>query len=220
MYKILFQGDSITDCGRDKTNENPVARYGYGYVNLIASRLLCDYPDTIVYNRAINGNRASDMYGRWIENTLNVDCNILSILCGINDIGLGIRMNLGADAKKFRFLYDLMIQEALEKKPDLKLALCEPFLFKIEEDTPECCKDMVESWALWSEMLSERQEIVADLAKTYGAVWVPFAAEFEKALATAPAQHWSFDGIHVNNAGHELMARTWLRHVLPETISA
>lgn len=40
MLKILFQGDSLTDCGRDKTGHNPVQAYGYGYVNLIASKLL------------------------------------------------------------------------------------------------------------------------------------------------------------------------------------
>ena len=35
MLKILFQGDSLTDCGRDKTGHNPVQAYGYGYVNLM-----------------------------------------------------------------------------------------------------------------------------------------------------------------------------------------
>lgn len=216
MYRILFQGDSLTDCGRDKTGNNPVAQYGYGYVNLIASKLLCDYPDTIVYNRAVNGSRAVDMYSRWMEDMRNVDCNILSILCGVNDIGFGIRMNQGADAKKFRFLYDLMIQEALEAKPNLKLVLCEPFLFKIEENTPELGKDIVENWELWNGQLTERRAIVKELAAIYGAVFVPFAKEFEKALQIAPPQHWSIDCIHASNAGHEWMARTWLDYALPE----
>lgn len=218
MYKILFQGDSLTDCGRDRTGKNPVALYGYGYVNIIASRLLCDYPDTVVYNRAINGSRAVDMYSRWIEDMLNVDCNMLSILCGINDVGFGIRMNQGANAKKFEFLYDLMINEALEEKPDLKLVLCEPFLFKIEENTPELGRDIVENWELWSSQLAERRGIVKELAEKYGAVFVPFAAEFEKALKTAPPQHWSTDCVHASNAGHEFMARTWLKYALPEVL--
>ena len=29
MLKILFQGDSLTDCGRDKTGHNPVQAYGF-----------------------------------------------------------------------------------------------------------------------------------------------------------------------------------------------
>ena len=65
MLKILFQGDSLTDCGRDKTGHNPVQAYGYGYVNLIASKLLCDYPDTVVWNLSLihisNGEQIREM---------------------------------------------------------------------------------------------------------------------------------------------------------------
>lgn len=218
MLKILFQGDSLTDCGRDRTGKNPVAAYGYGYVNLIASRLMCDYPDTVIYNRAYNGSRIADTYSRWIEDALNVDCNVLSILSGINDIGFGIRMNQGADEDKFRMIYELMIHEALEKKEDLKLVLCEPFLFKIENNTPELGKDIVENWNLWHYNLMERQEIVRKLAQKYKAIFVPFGEKFEKALEIAPPEHWSIDCIHVTNAGHELMARTWMEYVLPEMI--
>ena len=39
----------------------------------------------------------------------------------MNDIGFAIRMNQGADAKKFKFIYELMINEALEKNKNLKL---------------------------------------------------------------------------------------------------
>ncbi len=218
MLKILFQGDSLTDCGRDRTGNNPVAQYGYGYVNIIASKLLCDYPDTVVYNRAYNGSRIADTYSRWIEDALNVDCNILSILNGVNDIGFGIRMNQGADAKKYRFVYDLMIQEAMDKNADLKLVLCEPFLFKIEENTPELGKDIVENWDLWNGQLSERRQIVRELAQKYQAVFVPFAEAFDEAFQKAPPAHWSVDCIHATNAGHELMARTWLEYVKPESV--
>lgn len=218
MLKILFQGDSLTDCGRDKTGHNPVQAYGYGYVNLIASELQYRYPGTMVYNRAYNGSRACDMYSRWMEDMLNVDCNVLSVLNGVNDIGFGIRMNQGADTEKFAFLYDLMLQEALERKPELKLVLCEPFLFKIEENTPELGKDIVENWAQWSGQLKEIQEAVRRLAEKYGAIFVPFGEAFEEACKLAPPQHWSVDCIHATNAGHALMARVWMDCVKPETL--
>lgn len=213
MLKILFQGDSLTDCGRDRTGNDPVRAYGCGYVNLIASRLMCDHPGTVVYNRAYNGSRIADTYSRWIEDALNVDCNILSILTGVNDIGFGIRMNQGADAKKFRMIYELMINEALENNDRLTLVLCEPFLFKIENNTPEAGRDIVENWELWNGQLIERQNIVRELADKYKAVFVPFAEQFKEAFMKAPPEHWSIDCIHATNAGHELMARTWLECV-------
>ncbi|MDD6763490.1 MAG: SGNH/GDSL hydrolase family protein [Clostridiales bacterium] len=216
MLKILFQGDSLTDCGRDKTKKDFLANYGFGYANLIASKLMCEYPGTVIENRAVAGNRIGDMYARWIEDALNIDCNILSILCGVNDIGFGIRMNQGADAKKFGFIYELMINEMLERKPDIRLVLCEPFLFKIEENTPESGRDIVENWDLWNGQLTERRAIIAELAKKYNAVFVPFAKSFEEAFKLAPPQHWSVDCIHATNAGHALMAKVWLETVKPE----
>lgn len=213
MLKILFQGDSLTDCGRDKTGKNPVAQLGYGYVNIIGSRLMCDFPDTKIYNRAYNGSRIGDMYSRWIEDALNVDCNVMSILNGVNDIGFALRMNQGADTKKFKFMYELMINEALERKPGLKLVLCEPFLFKIENNTPELGKDIVENWDEWNGQLTQRKQVVRELADRYGAVFVPFGEEFERAFEKAPPEHWSIDCIHATNAGHELMARCWMECV-------
>lgn len=209
MLKILFQGDSLTDCGRDKTGKNPVAQLGYGYVNIIGSRLMCDFPDTKIYNRAYNGSRIGDMYSRWIEDALNVDCNVMSILNGVNDIGFALRMNQGADTKKFKFMYELMINEALERKPGLKLVLCEPFLFKIENNTPELGKDIVANWDEWNGQLTQRKQVVRELSEKYGAVFVPFGEEFERAFEKAPPEHWSIDCIHATNAGHELMARCW-----------
>ncbi len=210
MLKILFQGDSLTDCGRDRTGKNPVQAYGYGYVNLIASKLLCDYPDALIWNRAYNGSRIADTYSRWIEDALNVECNIMSILSGVNDIGFAIRMNQGADAKKFRKIYEMMLDEALEKKPDVKLVLGEPFLFRITNNTPELGRDIVADWDVWSGQLDERREIVREIAKNYNAVFVPYYERFQDALKTAPPEHWSVDCIHATNAGHEIMARAWL----------
>ena len=197
MLKILFQGDSLTDCGRDKTGHNPVQAYGYGYVNLIASKLLCDYPDTVVWNKAYNGSRIADTYSRWIEDALNIDCNILSILSGVNDIGFAIRMNQGADAKKFKFIYELMINEALEKNKDLKLVLGEPFLFKITNNTPELGRDIVRDWDVWERTTHGASSDSKELALIkYNAVFVPYLA-FQKAIKNCLQNIGPVDCIHM-----------------------
>ena len=78
--KILFQGDSVTDSGRDRNPSRPNIGLGTGYVNLIASRIICDEPRYSIYNRAVSGNRIGDMYARWIEDAINIDPDILSIM--------------------------------------------------------------------------------------------------------------------------------------------
>lgn len=131
----------------------------------------------------------------------------------MNDIGFAIRMNQGADAKKFKFIYELMINEALEKNKDLKLVLGEPFLFKITNNTPELGRDIVKDWDVWNGQLTERRQIVKELADKYNAVFVPYFEKFQEALKIAPPEHWSVDCIHATNAGHEIMARAWLECV-------
>ena len=59
--KILFQGDSITDVGRN-TNNGSLNSIGQGYPCLIASRLGADEPETYEFvNRGISGNRIVDV---------------------------------------------------------------------------------------------------------------------------------------------------------------
>ena len=211
--KILFQGDSLTDAGRLREGNDTNRGLGCGYPQLIGARLMCDNPDITVLNRGVAGNRISDVYGRWIEDTLNIDFDILSILCGINDIGFELRLGMGADAEKFEFIYDRMIYEAKKARPQSRIVLCEPFIFKLEKEQAPGNEDIIDNWELWSSNMRERQQIVKNLAKKNNAVFVPFGEMFDEVCKTRPASDWSMDGIHVTSAGHELMARKWIECV-------
>lgn len=213
MTTILFQGDSITDANRDREGKDKNRILGDGYVNFLGASLMCDYPGIDIINTAIAGNRISDLYGRWIEDTLNYEFDILSILCGVNDIGYALRLNKGADAKKFEFVYDRMLYEVKEARPQAKIVLCEPFLLKLDINEVTNATDIIENWDVWNGHMLERRTIVKSLAKKYDAIFVPFGSMFEKALEIAPAKHWTPDGIHLTMAGNELMAREWLKCV-------
>lgn len=47
----------------------------------------------------------------------------------------------------------------------------------------------------------------------FNTVFVEFETAFNNALAKAPAEYWIWDGIHPMPAGHELMAREWMKQV-------
>lgn len=206
--KILFQGDSLTDSCRDKKTTAPNINLGMGYVNLLAARIICDNPETLVYNRGVSGNRICDMYARWIEDTLNIDFDILSVMNGINDIGFQIRMGQGADKDKFKFVYDRMLFEVKEKKPDAKLVIIEPFL--IRKYMGEDGGDIYNDWDLWHGQITERGSICKELAEKYGAVFVPLAEDFAELSEKYGPDVWSMDCIHPTAAGHEVIARKWM----------
>ncbi len=204
---ILFQGDSLTDGGRDKSVNECNKGLGNGFVYLIAGRILCDNPGAKIYNRGVNGNRIGDMYARWQEDALNIPFNVISIMNGINDVGFGIRLNCGAGREKYKFVYDRILYETKEKNPDCDIILCEPVLIKHVNEKEN---DIYENWDLWSGEISERASIVKELAEKYSALFVEFTPAIKKALEMAPAEHWSADCIHMTCAGNELLARAWL----------
>src|ERR1051325_8981235 len=84
--RILFQGDSITDCGcRDPQNMNPL---GTGYVAIIRGMISAQYPDlkVTILNRGRSGDRTEELLKRWDEDTRPLKPDWLSIMIGVNDV--------------------------------------------------------------------------------------------------------------------------------------
>jgi lysophospholipase L1-like esterase len=61
--------------------------------------------------------------------------------------------------------------------------------------------------------IRRRQEIVARLAKRFGAALVRFQPVFDEAFKRAPADYWIWDTVHPTYRGHQLMADEWERVV-------
>lgn len=63
MKTIVFQGDSITDCGRGE-HRGSTESIGQGYAMLVAAKLGFEQPGEYTFvNRGISGNRVVDVYG-------------------------------------------------------------------------------------------------------------------------------------------------------------
>ena len=83
--KILFQGDSITDCGRDKRNYHDL---GPGYPKYAAELIREGYPDIDFefINFGIGGNRTSQLFDRLYTDGIAFQPDVISFFIGINDI--------------------------------------------------------------------------------------------------------------------------------------
>ena len=70
---VLFQGDSITDGNRGR-DLDPNHVMGHGYQFIVGARLHADNLDRHIqtFNRGVSGNRVADLYGRWLEDTINL----------------------------------------------------------------------------------------------------------------------------------------------------
>ena len=81
---ILFQGDSVTDCGRSRDSDDQL---GSGYANMIAAQFAVRFPELKArfVNRGVSGNRVKDLAARWDEDCIALQPDVVSILIGIND---------------------------------------------------------------------------------------------------------------------------------------
>lgn len=206
---VLFQGDSITDCGRDRDcrEANHPHALGRGYVFLAASALLADHAGQglRIHNRGIGGNKVTDLASRWQADCLDLEPTVLSILIGVNDTWHGT--GKGDPSKSvpmdvYEKTYRSLLEQARAAQPKLRLVLCEPFTLR--------CGAVSEAW--FPEM-DERRAVVQRLAKAFDARFVAFQQMFDDAVSDAEPAYWAGDGVHPSMAGHERMARAWLAAV-------
>jgi lysophospholipase L1-like esterase len=203
---ILFQGDSITDCARNRdasAKPNDLPGLGQGYAMMAAAELLSTRPaDGLrVFNRGISGNRVVDLYARIQGDILNLKPDVLSILIGVNDTwhGKNPDWSNGVAIPKYERIYRDLLNEVREVLPAVQFVLCEPFVLR--------CGVVRDDWV---EEIDERRAVVAKLCKEFGAVLVPFQSMFDEAVNLAPPEYWAADGVHPSAAGHLLMAKCWL----------
>ena len=203
---IVFQGDSITDAGRDRMD---VFGLGIGYPNLVTAELSVEHPYLYqFFNRGISGNRVVDLYARIKMDMINLKPDYMSILIGINDVWHEIFDHNGVSAEKFERVYGWMIEELLCELPNLKLMLLEPFVLPgsaTRSDNENPCR-----WEYFRAETDLRREAVKRLADKYGLRFVPLQDMFDKVNADAPDGYWLSDGVHPTAAGHELIKRAWL----------
>ena len=204
---ILFQGDSITDCGRKADFGRNL---GHGYATLVGAALGAAEPYQYrIVNRGIGGNRIVDLYARMKVDMINLKPDYMSILIGINDVWHEIASHNGVDAEKFELVYGLVIEELLRELPGLKLMLLEPFVLpgsatRSDEENPG-------RWESFRAETDLRRAAVKRLAEKYNLVFVPLQERFSAANADAPEDgFWLFDGVHPSAAGHELIKQAWL----------
>ncbi|MCP9943560.1 SGNH/GDSL hydrolase family protein [Streptomyces somaliensis] len=206
---ILFQGDSITDGGRDRRPHADVnAALGHGYVYLVAARVATRAPGHRwrVTNRGVGGDKVTELAVRWQSDALDPAPDVLSVLVGVNDAWRVVDgESCDIDADGFRAVYDILLTRTRRALPTTRVLLCEPFCLPGGPDT-----DFDEALAAQVQL---RQHAVAELAAAHHVELVRLQPVFDEALRRAPAAHWIHDGVHPTPAGHQLLADAWVSAV-------
>jgi lysophospholipase L1-like esterase len=199
--RILFQGDSITDCGRAYTDP---ASLGNGYAMMASGMIAALHPQLApsCLNRGISGNRVVDLLARWEKDCLKLRPDVLSIMIGINDTWRRYDSNDPTTVGSYERNYRRLLEESKAALPDLKIILMEPFVLPVPDDR-----------RAWREDLDPKIEVVRGLAKEFGATLVQLDGLLNAACQIQSPAYWAEDGVHPSLPGHALIARYWLEAV-------
>jgi acyl-CoA thioesterase I len=197
---VLFQGDSITDAGRNREDNFCL---GQGYAMMAASMFSALYPEKEVtfLNRGISGNRVKDLQERWQADCLDLKPTWISILIGINDCWRRYDSNDPTSTEQFESGYRELLQRTTAAT-EAKLILCEPFVLPVPEDRKD-----------WRVDLDPKIHAVRELAVEFNAKLIPFDGLFAQACTRREAAFWAPDGVHPSLPGHAFMAQAWLEAV-------
>lgn len=203
---ILFQGDSITDCGRkrDSITCNNTDQLGMGYALFTATSILNKQADKQpkIYNRGISGNKVFQLRERWEIDTLSFMPDVLSILIGVNDYWHTLNGSYKGTVEVYENDLRNLLRYTKEKLPKIQLVLCEPFVLTAGSAISD---------SAWFPMFDAYRTSLQKLTEEFDAVFVPFQSAFDEALKIAPTSYWAADGVHPDLPGRQLMAEVWMK---------
>ena len=204
---ILFQGDSITDSGRNKEDNsfNNARALGAGYPMLAAGRLLEKYAslNLKVFNKGISGNKVYQLAERWNLDCLDIKPDILSILIGVNDIWHKLNGQYNGTVEIYKHDYIALLLRTRKALPNVKLVICEPFAVRGVKAVDD----------KWYPEFYGYQKAAREIADQFEATFIPYQEIYDEAQKQAPGAYWTGDGVHPTLAGAQLMAQAWVTAV-------
>lgn len=209
--KIIFFGDSITDSKRVRGSDDAgrVAeeyslepnRFGSGFVFLTATQLYYDKPNYYqILNRGIGGDRLPQLYARIQLDVWNEKPDVLSILVGANDMCRESNPN-STELERWGRIYRMMIQDTLERLPNIKIILCEPFA-RMQH------KERMQPYAREAKKIAEE----------FNLPFVSLQAKLEDAVKIYGMDSCFYDGAHPNLVASKIISDEWLRVFKEEVI--
>lgn len=202
--KWVFQGDSITDAGRDRRNYHDM---GKGYPHYAAEYLTDECPDTEFefFNFGVSGNRTCQLFDRLWRDGLEFDPDVISVFIGINDVWHrhDKREKIATTDEQIATNYRAIL-ERIRRESHAKIVMVAPYILD--------CDDKDDMKAELPSVL----KIVRDLAAEFADVFIDLDAEFAKVLPNQPEpKFYSADGVHPNEAGAAFIGRLYADAVKP-----
>lgn len=202
MTHILCIGDSITDCGRLFINPP----YGNGYVAMLFDSFTSKGMDFQITNCGVDGFTVARLLMNTETRYLPLQADIITILIGINDIGLMMNTNRtpaqrNAMMENFFRNYEHLLQKLSAYGPHI--ILMEPFLFPYPAE-----------YRTWFPYLRTMSQGIFALAEKYHIPYILLHDRLNDEARKYGLDFLTVDGIHLTSQGHRLLAEELQKELL------
>lgn len=197
--KLLFQGDSITDAGRNREDYHDL---GAGYPKYAAKYLAEKYPDVEFefIDLGIGGNQTKDLVARLQEDFVDIKPDIVSILIGINDTWHHTAEKDWIPDEVFEERYRTVLT-AIKEKTNAKIMMMEPFLIPIDDKL------------FFREDLYKKIEIERKLAREFADVYLPTDGLLSSAFIGDDPFSYAADGVHPTAKGADYIGKLYCDYI-------
>jgi len=197
--KLLFQGDSITDAGRDYENIHDL---GNGYPKYAAALLKERHPEIEFefIDLGISGNQTKDLVERLEKDFIEIQPDIVSILIGINDVWHYASDRQWLDNVLFEERYRIILN-SIKNRTNAKLMMIEPFLIPINDKN------------YFREDLNFKIDIIRKLAREYAEVYLPTDGLLHSAFIGDDPLTFAADGVHPTAKGAEFIGKLYADYI-------
>lgn len=201
--KLLFIGDSITDCERAKpAGEGLFGALGKGYVAQVDALLQSVYPELKirVVNKGNSGNTVRDLKKRWQEDVLNHKPDWLATMIGINDVWRQYDVPQIHEQHVYIDEYESTLRELVMESKGTSQGIVMMTPFYIEPNTQDAMRATMDLYGA----------AVKRVADEAGAIFVDTQAAFKPVLEEIYPATLAWDRVHPTAVGHMVLARAFL----------
>lgn len=195
---VLFQGDSVTDCGRDRSLSEGIESMGAGYPRIFKQIYDTLFPENKVkfVNKGVSGDKTCNLLERYDEDFKNIDPDFISIMIGINNTWRNFDSGENFTAEEFGKEYEELLTKIKADFPEAKILIIEQFAFTAHPERNT-----------WQEDLDGKRNETRRLAEKYADWFIPMYDIMTEASKTEFDMYdLSADGVHPETLGHSLIA--------------
>ncbi len=200
MKKVMFTGDSITDCGRARPLGDRAGYLGDSYVANIFVQMWAKDPkaDVKIMNTATSGDTSRQLRARFDSEVICYDADYLFVMIGINDCWREfddpVYASDAPSVDEYRENMTYMIEKALEK--GTKPVLVSPYFLELSREDPMRAK------------CDKLNGVLRELAKKYSLYYIDVQSVFDEYISVLSSYIVSGDRVHPKAIGKQVIAQT------------